>query len=122
MCNDIHKITNLQNKFNKAGLLPGVNFRGVSVAGWVTSCGKKCKRGALVACNVYHATFLPKFGEIETVFLDQLFIYFEVSLYNTVQLNEILQSYEITESLYIVELKSSFSHEKNISGEIGDTL
>ena len=98
------------------------NFRNVSVAGWVTSCGAKYKRGALVARNVYHAAFLPKFGKIETVFLVQRFIYFEVSLYNTVQLNEILRSHEVTESLYIVELKSSFSDEKNISGEIRDTL
>ena len=122
MYNDIHKITNLQNKFNETQLLPGVNFRSVSVAGWVTSCGTKYERGALVARNVYHATFLPKFGKIETVFLVQRFIYFEVSLYNTVQLNEILRSHEATESLYIVELKSSFSDEKNISGEIRDTL
>lgn len=71
---DIDKITNLQNKFNKAGFLLLVTLRSVYVAHWVTSHGTKYTRGALVADDVDHETFLPKFGKIKTVFLIHGFI------------------------------------------------
>ena len=79
-------------------VLPGVTLRSVCVASWVTSYGTKYKRGALAAYDVDHATFLPKFGKRDTGFLIHGFIYFEVFIYNTVQLSEMLQSYEMTES------------------------
>lgn len=71
---DIDKITNLQNKFNKAGFLLLFTLRSVYVAHWVTSHGTKYTRGALVADDVDHETFLPKFGKIKTVFLIHGFI------------------------------------------------
>lgn len=46
---------------------------------------------ALVAYDVNHATFVPKFGRLQTLFL----------IYDFIQLNEMLQSYEITKSLII---------------------
>ena len=122
---DIDKITNLQNNFNEAGLLPGVTLRSVYVASWVTSYGTKYKRGAIVAYDVYHATFLPKFGKIETVFLIHGFIYLEVFLHNTVQLNEMLQGYEITESLIrnskVVSYESLVDHDVYHLKETEDT-
>lgn len=40
---------------------------------------------ALVAYDVNHATFVPKFGRLQTLFL----------IYDFIQLNEMLQSYEV---------------------------
>ena len=53
-------------------------MRSVYVASWVTSYGTKYKRGALVAYDVDHASFLLKFGKLETVFFIHDFIYIEV--------------------------------------------
>ena len=61
--------------------------------------GKKCKRVALVPYDVGHATLLSKLGKIESTFLIHGFMYLKVFLNNTVKLNDMLQSYEITESL-----------------------
>ena len=46
---------------------------------------------ALVTYDANHATFVPKFGRLQTLFL----------IYDFIQLNEMLQSYEITKSLII---------------------
>ena len=89
---DINKITRLHKRFSEDGLLPGFTLRSVYVGSWIISYGKKCKR-------VAHAAFLSKFGKTETVFLIHGFMYFKVLLNNTVKLNEMLQSNEITKSL-----------------------
>ena len=93
------KTTNLQRKFNEAGLLPGVTLRNVYAVSWVIRYGTKYKRGATVAYGVDHETLLPSFGKIETVFLIHGFVYFEIYLYNTIRLNETFQSYETTQNL-----------------------
>ena len=60
-----NEIADIQIKFQRSGLLPGVTLRSVFAVSWVACFRKKYKGKAILANDADPATLLPKFGKLE---------------------------------------------------------
>ena len=76
-------ITDIQMKFQRSGLLPGVTLKSVYVVSWNACFRTKYKSKAILADDTDPATVLPKFWKIERISQVLGFVYFEVTKFNT---------------------------------------
>ena len=89
----------IQIKFQRSGLLPGVTLKSVYVVSWNSCFGTKYKSKALLTFDADPATLLPEFGKIERIYQVLGFIYFELTKFNTEGFSKTFQSYEICENI-----------------------
>ena len=76
-------VTDIQMKFQRSGLLPGVTLKSVYVVSWNACFRTKYKSKAIFANDTDPATVLPKFWKIERISQVLGFVYFEVTKFNT---------------------------------------
>ena len=84
----------LRNRFDQESLLSDIKFQKAS---WVVNHGRKYKTSAIVSIRIEQNQRLPSFGKICEIFIIHEFLYFEVTLFETVRFNYIFQSYEVKE-------------------------
>ena len=62
-----NEIADIQIKFQRSGLLPGVTLKSVYVISWDACFRTKYKSNTTLANDADPATLLPKFGKIERI-------------------------------------------------------
>ena len=62
-----NEIADIQIKFQRSGLLPGITLKSVYVLSWVAYFRTKYKSKAILANDGDPATLLPMFGKVERI-------------------------------------------------------
>ena len=87
----------LRNGFDRESLLTGIKFENDYKVSWVVNYGTKYKKSVIVSIGIEQNQRLPSFGKICDIFIIHEFLYFEVTLFETVRFNDIFQLYEVKE-------------------------
>ena len=94
-----NETADIQIKFERSELLPGVTLKSFYVVSLVAYFGRKCKYKAMLAYDADPALLLPNFGKIERIYQVLGFIYFELTKFNTGGFSKTFQSYELYENI-----------------------
>ena len=94
-----NETADIQIKFERSGLLPGVTLKSLYVVSLVACFGTEYKYKAILAHDADPALLLPKFGKRERIYQVLGFIYFELTKFNTGGFSKTFQSYELNQNI-----------------------
>lgn len=92
----VSELSNLRQKFQSCGLLPGIHIETAHRASWIILNGTKYSKGALIAIGVIGNPPLPEFRQLSQIWLIEGFFYFEALLFATVCFDDMYQAYSLT--------------------------
>ena len=89
------KVDQLRGDLNCFGLLPGIILKTVYKISWIILYGTKYCKSGVIAVSVVGDPPYPEFGSIKEIWLISDYVYFEVSLYETVYFEYSYQAYMV---------------------------
>ena len=89
------EVSNLRSNFDKFSLLPNTSLENVCRVSWIILHGTKyCNKG-IIAVTISMEPALPIFGKIKEIWIIQDFVYFEVSILETVCMKSSYQTFKV---------------------------
>jgi len=122
----VYSLINLRLLFDKFSILPGISLDNAAKVSWIILYGTKYCLNGIIAVGVTRERTLPLFGTIEEIWVVYDFVYFQVSLYQTVCLEYCYQAYNVEQlqekEIFICAYERlvdyNVFHIKSINGEL----
>ena len=88
-------MSNLRSSFDSFSLLPNTSLENVCRVSWIILYGTKYSNKGVIAVTVTMEPALPVFGKIKEIWVMHDFVYFEVSILETVCMESSYQAYNV---------------------------
>ena len=88
-------MSNLRSSFDRFSLLPNTSLENVCGVSWIILYGTKYSNKGVIAVTVTMEPALPVFGKIKEIWVMHDFVYFKVSILETVCMESSYQVYNV---------------------------
>jgi len=93
-------LDDLRCNLDRQSLLPDIELKSIARVSWTVMYGTKyCKNGILAVDITFEPYLLPVFGSIKEIWVIHDYIYFEVSLFKTICVENDTQAYQIEDQI-----------------------